>query len=133
MISDAADRSGDHQGDAIYARLRVAASVIERGRPLDTLAELTRCVETAEHAHRYHALSLLKLGHAYEGMGRYPEAISYLEQSMAMFRQLRLPRKVSEAQQALDRCQVRECLCHVSGRGPAYLLCCEVGRPSVRM
>jgi DNA-binding SARP family transcriptional activator len=58
MISDAADRSGDHQGDAIYARLRVAASIVERGRAGDALADLTRCVEAAEQAGEPETLAL---------------------------------------------------------------------------
>ena len=38
-------------------------------------------------------------------MGSYQEAIGYLEQTLLMFRQLRLPRRVEQAEQILDRCR----------------------------
>jgi len=58
MIGDAADRSGNHQVDAVYARLRVAASVVERGRALDAMGELTQCVEAAEQVGELETLAL---------------------------------------------------------------------------
>jgi hypothetical protein len=47
----------------------------------------------------------MKLGRAYESLRRYPEAIGFLEESIPEFRQLSLPRKAEEAQEALDRCR----------------------------
>lgn len=48
-------------------------------------------------------------------MGRFPEAITYLEHSLAMFRELRLPHKVEEARHALDRCDAATVPRQVSG------------------
>jgi tetratricopeptide (TPR) repeat protein len=56
-------------------------------------------------AHRHHALCLMKLGYAYERMRTYPLAIDYLEEGLVRFRELRLPRKAEQAQEALDRCR----------------------------
>jgi DNA-binding SARP family transcriptional activator/tetratricopeptide (TPR) repeat protein len=56
-------------------------------------------------AHRHYALCLVKIGFAYEQMAAYPQAIGYLEQSVAKFQDLRLVSKAEQAQQALDRCR----------------------------
>jgi len=53
---------------------------------------------------RFHAVCLLKLGYAYCALGS-PRAIGFLEESLRMFRQLRLPRMAEQAQQALDGCR----------------------------
>jgi tetratricopeptide (TPR) repeat protein len=55
-------------------------------------------------ARHFQAVCLLKLGYAYEAMGS-PEAIGYLEESLQIFRRLRLPGKADRAQQALNRCK----------------------------
>jgi DNA-binding SARP family transcriptional activator/tetratricopeptide (TPR) repeat protein len=57
-------------------------------------------------AHRHAALCLLKLGFAHESLQCYPEAISYLTESVLIFHQLSLPHKAEEAEQTLDRCRV---------------------------
>jgi DNA-binding SARP family transcriptional activator/tetratricopeptide (TPR) repeat protein len=54
---------------------------------------------------RFQALCLLKLGYSYAAMGCIPEAIAHIEDSIIMFRQLRIPAKIDEAQAALDRCR----------------------------
>jgi tetratricopeptide (TPR) repeat protein len=56
-------------------------------------------------AHRYRALCLAKLGHAYEQMAAYPKAVGCLEESVAKFHELRLSGRAEQAQQALDRCR----------------------------
>jgi tetratricopeptide (TPR) repeat protein len=55
-------------------------------------------------ARHYQAICLLKLGYIYEAMGS-PEATQYLEESLQIFRQLRMPGKAQRAQQALNRCK----------------------------
>jgi DNA-binding SARP family transcriptional activator/tetratricopeptide (TPR) repeat protein len=55
------------------------------------------------HSRRFHAVCLLKLGYAYESMGS-AEAVGYLEESLRIFTELRLPRKADQARQALERC-----------------------------
>lgn len=57
---------------------------------------------------RFHAVCLLKLGYACEALGS-GEAIGYLEESLEIFRQLGLPRKMEQAQHALDRCRAATC------------------------
>jgi hypothetical protein len=52
---------------------------------------------------RPYGLCLMKLGYADEPMSRYPEAIRYLGESLPLFRQLCLPHKVKQVQQALER------------------------------
>jgi tetratricopeptide (TPR) repeat protein len=55
-------------------------------------------------AERHQALALLKLGSAYQGMGREAEAMPCLDKSVELFTALRLPRKVELARDARDRC-----------------------------
>ena len=54
---------------------------------------------------RFHGVCLLKLGYAYEAMGS-PEAAGYLEESLRIFTELRLPQLAVQARQALDRCGI---------------------------
>jgi DNA-binding SARP family transcriptional activator/DNA polymerase III delta prime subunit len=56
-------------------------------------------------ARRHHALCLAKLGYAYEKLCAYPQAVSYLEESVAAFLELCLPDRADQAQRALDRCR----------------------------
>ena len=51
---------------------------------------------------KFHAVCLLKLGYAHEAMGS-SEAVGYLEESLQIFTELRLPRKADQARQVLDR------------------------------
>lgn len=57
------------------------------------------------HAHRYYAVCLLRLGGAYEAMDRFQEAVTCLEESLLVFRRLRIAGKAAEALEALDRCR----------------------------
>jgi tetratricopeptide (TPR) repeat protein len=76
------------------------------GRYQESASSLLRALPIFRdyHADRHHAVCLLKLGYACEAMGS-PEAIDYLEESMQIFRRLRLPCKAEEAQRALDQCR----------------------------
>src|ERR1035438_1967297 len=58
MIGDCADQSDGGRADAIYARLRVAASEIERGRALDARGDMAWCVEAAEQERESATLAL---------------------------------------------------------------------------
>ena len=58
----------------------------------------------SHRSRRFHAVCLLKLGYTYEAMGS-PEAIGYLEESIRLFTDLRLPSKAGQASQALTRCR----------------------------
>ncbi len=90
----------------------------ELGRFEEAASNLSRALPAfrEQSNRRYQALCLLKLGYAHEAM-RSPLAIGYLEESLRIFRQLHLPRKADQAQQALDRCRatLRSAgACHVS-------------------
>lgn len=56
-------------------------------------------------ADRHQGLCLLKLGYAYEAMERHSDAIPCLDASLMIFRDLNLPRKIEQAQEALARCR----------------------------
>ena len=75
------------------------------GRYQEAADSLLRAVPIfqAHSYRRFHGLCLLKLGCAYEAMGS-PEAVGYLEESLRMFTELRLPKLEVRARQALDRC-----------------------------
>ena len=57
-----------------------------------------------QHSLRFYGVSLLKLGQAHMGMGRYREAIGYLKESLQVFQQVDLPAKAEQARQALASC-----------------------------
>lgn len=59
------------------------------------------------HAHRLEAVCLQRLGYVYESMACYPEAVSYLEESMRIFRELQMAGRVTVVNEALDRCRVQ--------------------------
>jgi DNA-binding SARP family transcriptional activator/tetratricopeptide (TPR) repeat protein len=74
------------------------------GRYSEAADSLLRALPVFQaHSRRFHALCLLKLGYAYESMGS-PEAVGYLEESLQIFTELRLPWKADQARQALERC-----------------------------
>lgn len=60
----------------------------------------------SHHASRFAGVCLLKLGYSCETMGRYHDAISRLEESREIFRQLRLQHRIEMAQEAIDRCWI---------------------------
>jgi tetratricopeptide (TPR) repeat protein len=98
-------RLGDICGEAlVFGMLGDAYRGL--GRYEDAVSSLRRALPVfrVHSSRRYLAVCLMKLGYAYEAMGS-PEAIGYLEESLRIFRQLHLPRKVDQAQQALDRCR----------------------------
>jgi tetratricopeptide (TPR) repeat protein len=57
------------------------------------------------HAHRFYALCQLRIGQAYEAMKLVPEAVTCLEESVVVFRRLRIVPKIEEAQATLERCR----------------------------
>jgi DNA-binding SARP family transcriptional activator len=58
------------------------------------------------HARRHEAVCLQKLGSVYAAMACYPEAISYLDESLMAYQELRAHTKVSAVEKALDRYRV---------------------------
>jgi tetratricopeptide (TPR) repeat protein len=96
---------GDVRGDA-FAHGMLADAYHGQGRYELAIQSLLQALPPfrAHGVGRYHGLCLMKLGREYEAMGRYPEAIRYLEASLVIFRQLRMPHKVEQVQDALARC-----------------------------
>jgi tetratricopeptide (TPR) repeat protein len=76
------------------------------GRYEEAVGSLLRALPVfrSHSSRRFHGVCLLKLGYAYQAMGS-PEAVGYIEQSLGIFRQLRLLRRVEQAEHALDRCR----------------------------
>jgi tetratricopeptide (TPR) repeat protein len=68
---------------------------------------------------RHYALCLLKLGYAYQAMSRYDEASRYLEQSLPIFRELRLPRYIERVLACLDECHPQPPATEASSWEPA--------------
>jgi len=100
------EKLGDVSGEALaYGMLGDA--YLGLGRYEEAAAVLLRALPIfrSHSSRRFHAVCLLKLGYTYEAMGS-TEAISYLEESLRLFTELRLPRKADEARQALDRCRI---------------------------
>jgi transcriptional regulator with XRE-family HTH domain/tetratricopeptide (TPR) repeat protein len=85
-----------HLGDAHYGlgHYRQATANLHHALP----------VFRDNSARHFQAICLLKLGYAYEAMSS-PEATDYLEESLQIFRLLRLTNKADRAQQALNRCK----------------------------
>jgi DNA-binding SARP family transcriptional activator len=54
---------------------------------------------------RHHALALLKLGYAHQAMSKFTQAIGFLEQSLPMFRDLRLPHYEERVHQTVLDCR----------------------------
>jgi DNA-binding SARP family transcriptional activator/tetratricopeptide (TPR) repeat protein len=50
MIVDSTDQSAGHRTETLYARIRVAASTMDRGRATEAAPILDQCVKTAEQA-----------------------------------------------------------------------------------
>jgi tetratricopeptide (TPR) repeat protein len=97
---------GDVRGEALSLGVLADATTDRVSTSWLCRACCGRCSLSAAHgADRHHGLCLMKLGHAYEAMGSFPEAIiHYLEESLPIFRQLQLPHKAEQVQDALDRC-----------------------------
>jgi tetratricopeptide (TPR) repeat protein len=97
---------GDARAEATAHGL-IADSHLAAGRFEDALAVLLEALSAFGplQAPRHRGLCLLKLGQAYEGMERWPDAIACLDKSLEIFEYLRLPRKYQEAQAALGRCR----------------------------
>jgi tetratricopeptide (TPR) repeat protein len=57
---------------------------------------------------RHHALCLLKLGYAYQAMGDYQTAISYLTESLGILDRLKLVTYAERARQAIDACRASQ-------------------------
>jgi DNA-binding SARP family transcriptional activator/tetratricopeptide (TPR) repeat protein len=96
---------GDSCGEALsYGLLGDAYHGL--GRYSEAASSLLKALPTfRDHGiRRFNAVCLLKLGYAYEALGS-AEAIGYLEESLEIFRQLSLPCKAQQAQQALERCR----------------------------
>jgi tetratricopeptide (TPR) repeat protein/DNA-binding XRE family transcriptional regulator len=102
---EVASKLGDHCHKAI-AHGKLGDAYHGLGRYDDAVRSLLWALPVfrSHRSRRFHAVCLLKLGYAYEAMGS-PEATGYLEESLQIFRQLRLPRKADLAQQALNRCK----------------------------
>jgi DNA-binding SARP family transcriptional activator/tetratricopeptide (TPR) repeat protein len=85
----------------------VADACLRMGRYPEAIGALRQALPDfrAHHAGRHIGLCLLKLGYAHEGVGQHAEAVGFLKESLGLFRSLDLPRKVEQAQRALDRCQ----------------------------
>lgn len=62
----------------------------------------------AHQASGHQGMCCLKLGYAYQAMGRPQEAASYIEESLRIFRRLRMPQRAERARQALDRCTLTD-------------------------
>jgi tetratricopeptide (TPR) repeat protein len=96
---------GDISGEGL-ARGVLGDAYHGLGRYQEAAASLQRALPIfRDHSARhFQAVCLLKLGYAYEAMGS-PEAIGYLEESLQIFRELRLHSKADRAQLALSRCK----------------------------
>ena len=107
-----------HEGLAMAQRLGVQAAVAEwLGVRSDACRGLGRYRDAAESLlsalpifrdhfmHRHHGLCLLKLGYTYEALGDYQAASHYLEESLDIFRRLRLTRYADRARDTLRTCQ----------------------------
>jgi tetratricopeptide (TPR) repeat protein len=108
---------GDVRGEALS--LGVLADAYQVQGRYDLAAQsLVLALQSfrAHGADRHHGLSLMKLGHAYEAMGAFPDAIRCLEESLPIFRQLQLPHKVEQAREALDRCRCAVAMKREAGR-----------------
>jgi tetratricopeptide (TPR) repeat protein len=97
---------GDARAEATAHGL-IADTHLAAGHFEDALAALLEALGAFGplEAQRHRGLCLLKLGHAYEGMERWPDAIACLDKSLEIFENLRLSRKYQEAQVALGRCR----------------------------
>jgi DNA-binding SARP family transcriptional activator/tetratricopeptide (TPR) repeat protein len=89
----------------------LADAYLGLGRYQEAADSLLRALPIFQaHAQRrFHGVCLLKLGYAYEAMGS-PEAAGYLEESLRIFTELRLPQLTAQASQALDRCGIARSL-----------------------
>ena len=54
---------------------------------------------------RHQALCLLKLGYAYQAMGDYRQAIADMEESLSIFRELRLTHYEERVLQTIETCR----------------------------
>jgi tetratricopeptide (TPR) repeat protein len=81
-------------GDAYYGmgRFRDAAGALDQALP----------VFRSRYGLRRYALRLLRQGYVHQAMGS-AEAAGYLAESLRIFQELNLPRRVEEARQALGR------------------------------
>ena len=97
---------GDVRGEALSLGV-LAEAYHGQGRYELAVQSLHQALQSfqAHGADRNQALCLMKLGQAYEAMGSYQRAIRHLEASLLVFRRLRLPHKVRQVQEALDRCR----------------------------
>jgi tetratricopeptide (TPR) repeat protein len=77
------------------------------GRYHEAIETLSRVVSISERSHmrRYQALCLLKLGYTHQAMGDYEAAVRYIEKSLPIFAELRLPHYVERAREALESCR----------------------------
>lgn len=77
------------------------------GRHREAIETLSRALSISQRSHmrRHQALCLLKLGYTYQAMGDYEAATRYIEKSVPIFAELRLPHYVERAREALESCR----------------------------